>query len=592
MKFLSNVLATLVGLFLFFIILFFGFFILGVIMGSAGDDANKTYVKDNTVLLLDLEKITQDHSAKTIVTDFPYLNSENYDGLIDVLNAIENAKTDDKIKGISLLNVQSSLGLAQTKALRDKLNEFKESGKFVVSYSNYYTQGQYYLGSVADTVYVNPVGEVEFKGLSSEILFFKDFQEKYGIKMEVIRHGKYKSAVEPFLENKMSDENRLQMQELLNSAWETIVQDIAVSRKISVDSLNAIADQLAARTPQLALNKKLVDKVVYEDEFHNGIKKAIGVKYDEDYNTVDIKDYAANVAIAIKSKKEKNKIAVIYAQGEIRDGEGDVRTIGEGYVKQSLQDAVKDENVKAIVLRVDSPGGSALASDIIWREIELTKKHKPVIVSMGNYAASGGYYISCNADRIFAESTTITGSIGVFGAVPNFTEFVNNIGIHSDVVTTHKNSASYSPFQPMDETLKGVLTESVENIYTVFLQRVAQGRKMTIEQVDEVAQGRVWTGTDAKRLGLVDEIGGLQEAINYAAKLAQTETYKTINFPVFEKTTQEFFDDLNPFMTAKAKESMIKEEIGEENYQLLQRVKNLQTKSGVQAMMPYEIIIR
>jgi len=390
----------------------------------------------------------------------------------------------------------------------------------------------------------------------------------------------------------MSDENRLQMQELLNSAWETIVQDIAVSRKISVDSLNAIADQLAARTPQLALNKKLVDKVVYEDEFHNGIKKAIGVKYDEDYNTVDIKDYAANVAIAIKSKKEKNKIAVIYAQGEIRDGEGDVRTIGEGYVKQSLQDAVKDENVKAIVLRVDSPGGSALASDIIWREIELTKKHKPVIVSMGNYAASGGYYISCNADRIFAESTTITGSIGVFGAVPNFTEFVNNIGIHSDVVTTHKNSASYSPFQPMDETLKGVLTESVENIYTVFLQRVAQGRKMTIEQVDEVAQGRVWTGTDAKRLGLVDEIGGLQEAINYAAKLAQTETYKTINFPVFEKTTQEFFDDLNPFMTAKAKESMIKEEIGEENYQLLQRVKNLQTKSGVQAMMPYEIIIR
>ncbi len=592
MKFLSNVLATLVGLFLFFIILFFGFFILGVIMGSAGDDANKTYVKDNTVLLLDLEKITQDHSAKTIVTDFPYLNSENYDGLIDVLNAIENAKTDDKIKGISLLNVQSNLGLAQTKALRDKLNEFKGSGKFVVSYSNYYTQGQYYLGSVADTVYVNPVGEVEFKGLSSEILFFKDFQEKYGIKMEVIRHGKYKSAVEPFLENKMSDENRLQMQELLNSAWETIVQDIAVSRKISVDSLNAIADQLAARTPQLALNKKLVDKVVYEDEFHNGIKKAIGVKYEEDYNTVDIKDYAANVAIAIKSKKEKNKIAIIYAQGEIRDGEGDVRTIGEGYVKQSLQDAVKDENVKAIVLRVDSPGGSALASDIIWREIQLTKKHKPVIVSMGNYAASGGYYISCNADRIFAESTTITGSIGVFGAVPNFTEFVNSIGIHSDVVTTHKNSANYSPFQPMDETLKAVLTESVENIYTVFLQRVAQGRKMTIEQVNEVAQGRVWTGTDAKRLGLVDEIGGLQEAINYAAKLAQTETYKTINFPVFEKTTQEFFDDLNPFMTAKAKESMIKEEIGEENYQLLQRVKNLQTKSGVQAMMPYEIIIR
>lgn len=592
MKFLSNVLATLVGLFLFFIILFFGFFILGVIMSSTGGDAPKTYVKDNTVLLLDIESITQDYSPKTIVTDFPYLNSENYDGLMDILNAIENAKTDDKIKGISLLNVQSNLGLAQTKALRNKLNEFKESGKFVVSYSNYYTQGQYYLSSVADTVYVNPVGEVDFKGLSSELLFFKDFQEKYGIKMEVIRHGKYKSAVEPFLENKMSDENRLQMQELLNSVWETIVQDIADSRKIPVDSLNAIAEELAARTPEMALNKKLVDKVAYEDEFHNGIKKAIGVKYDEDYNTVKIKDYSANVATASKSKKGSDKIAIIYAQGEIRDGEGDVRTIGEGYVKQSLQDAVKDKNVKAIILRVDSPGGSALTSDVIWREIELTKKHKPVIVSMGNYAASGGYYISCNADRIFAEPTTITGSIGVFGAMINFKEFTNKMGIHSDVVSTHKNSANYSPFQPLDTTLKNVLTESVENIYTVFLQRVAQGRRMSMEQVDEIAQGRVWTGTDAKRLGLVDEIGGLDDAIHYAAKVAQIESYKTVNFPVFKKTTEEFFNDLNPFMTAKAKESMIKQEIGEENYQILQRIKNLQSKSGVQAMMPYEIIIR
>lgn len=592
MKFLSNVLATLVGLFLFFIILFFGFFILGVIMSSTGGDAPKTYVKDNTVLLLDIESITQDYSPKTIVTDFPYLNSENYDGLMDILNAIENAKTDDKIKGISLLNVQSNLGLAQTKALRNKLNEFKESGKFVVSYSNYYTQGQYYLSSVADTVYVNPVGEVDFKGLSSELLFFKDFQEKYGIKMEVIRHGKYKSAVEPFLENKMSDENHLQMQELLNSVWETIVQDIADSRKIPVDSLNAIAEELAARTPEMALNKKLVDKVAYEDEFHNGIKKAIGVKYDEDYNTVKIKDYSANVATASKSKKGSDKIAIIYAQGEIRDGEGDVRTIGEGYVKQSLQDAVKDKNVKAIILRVDSPGGSALTSDVIWREIELTKKHKPVIVSMGNYAASGGYYISCNADRIFAEPTTITGSIGVFGAMINFKEFTNKMGIHSDVVSTHKNSANYSPFQPLDPTLKNVLTESVENIYTVFLQRVAQGRRMSMEQVDEIAQGRVWTGTDAKRLGLVDEIGGLDDAIHYAAKVAQIESYKTVNFPVFKKTTEEFFNDLNPFMTAKAKESMIKQEIGEENYQILQRIKNLQSKSGVQAMMPYEIIIR
>src|SRR5690606_32220327 len=405
MKFLSNVLAVIVGLFLFFMIMFFGLFIIGAVIGGSSDDSLKTFVKDDSVIILDLEKITQDHSAKTMITDFPLFNQENYSGLIDVLNAIDNAKTDSKIKGISLLNVNSSLGLAQAKALRDKLEEFKESGKFVVSYANYYTQGQYYLASVADTIYVNPVGMVDFKGLSSEVLFFKDFQEKSGIKMEVIRHGKYKSAVEPFLENQMSDENRLQMEELLNSAWETIVADISKSRNISVDSLNAIANRLGARTPELAKTVSLIDKVVYEDQYHNGIKKALATEKDKDYNTIEMSKYATNVGVSLKSKKTGDRIAVIYAQGQILEGEGNPTIIGEGYVKESFQKAVKDDKVKAIVLRVDSPGGSALTSDIIWREIELTKKHKPVVVSMGNLAASGGYYISCNADKIFAEPT-------------------------------------------------------------------------------------------------------------------------------------------------------------------------------------------
>ena len=562
MKFLSNVLATIVGLFLFFGVLFFGFMIIGVLMGGSAEDAKKTSVKDNSVIILDLDKITQDHSAQTIITDFSFLNKENYNGLVDVLNAIDNAKTDSKIKGISLLNVQSNLGLAQSKALRDKLEDFKESGKFVVSYANYYTQGQYYLASVADTVYVNPVGALDFKGLSSEILFFKDFQDKYGIKMEVIRHGKYKSAVEPFLENQMSDENRLQMKELLNSTWETIVADIAKSRNISIDTLNAIANRLGARTPELAKATNLVDKVVYEDHFQNGIKKALGLKMDEDYNTIDISKYAVNVGVSLKSKKAKDKIAVIYAQGQILDGEGNPQTIGEGYVKKSLQDAVKDDNVKAIVLRVDSPGGSALASDIIWREIEITKKHKPVVVSMGNLAASGGYYISCNADKIFAEPTTITGSIGVFGALPNFRGLTNNMGIYSDIVSTHENSAEYSIFQPMSESFKGVITESIENIYDIFLERVAEGRGMTKEQVNEVAQGRVWTGTDAKRLGLIDEIGGLEDAIAYAAELGEVQEYGLENFPVFKKTLEEYFNENTPFPLMKTKESLIKEEIG------------------------------
>lgn len=592
MKFLSNVLATIVGLFLFFGVLFFGFMIIGVLMGGSAEDAKKTSVKDNSVIVLDLDRITQDHSARTIITDFSFLNQENYNGLVDILNAIDNAKTDSKIKGISLLNVQSNLGLAQSKALRDKLEDFKQSGKFIVSYSNYYTQGQYYLASVADTVYVNPVGMVDFRGLSSEILFFKDFQEKYGIKYEVIRHGKYKSAVEPYLENQMSDENRLQMEELLNSAWETIVTDISKSRNISVDSLNAIADRLGARTPELAKTTSLIDKVVYEDEYHNGIKKVLGTEKDKDYNTVEMSKYATNVAISLKGKKSGDKIAVIYAQGMILDGEGSPKIIGEGYVKKSLQDAVKDKNVKAIVLRVDSPGGSALTSDIIWREIELTKKHKPVVVSMGNLAASGGYYISCNADRIFAEPTTITGSIGVFGAIPNFGKFVNNMGIYSDVVSTHENSLEYSYFQPMTENTKNVITESIENIYDVFLTRVANGRGMTKEQVNEVAQGRVWTGTDAKRLGLVDEIGGLEDAIAYAAELGEVQEYGLENFPVFKKTLEEYFNENTPFPLMKTKESLIKEEIGEENYQVIQQIRNMNSRKGIQAMMPYEIIIR
>lgn len=592
MKFLSNVLATLVGLFLFFIIMFFGFFLIGLVMGGSAEDGKRTTVKDNSVLVLDLENVTQDFSGKMVITDFPLFNSENYNGLVDMLNAIEAAKTDNKIKGISMLNTNSMLGLAQSKALRDKLEEFKETGKFVVSYANYFTQGEYYINSVADTIYLNPVGEMDFRGLASELMFFKDFQEKSGIKMEVIRHGKYKSAVEPFLENQMSDENRLQMQELLNSAWETIVNDISKSRNIPVDSLNAIADRLGARTPELARITSLVDKVVYEDQFQNGIKNALGLKMDEEYNTIDMSDYATNVALSLKNKKSGEKIAVIYAQGQIVDGEGNAQIIGEGYVKKSLQDAVKDDNIKAIVLRVDSPGGSALASDIIWREIELTKKHKPVVVSMGNLAASGGYYIACNANRIFAEPTTITGSIGVFGAIPNFRGLTNNMGIYSDIVSTHENSAKYSIFQPMSESFKGVITESIENIYDTFLQRVADGRGMTKEQVNEVAQGRVWTGTEAKRLGLVDEIGGLEDAIAYAAELGGTKEYNLESLPVFKKTMEEYFTENAPFPFVKTKESLIKEEIGEENYQIIQQIRSMNSRKGIQAIMPYEIIIR
>lgn len=589
MKFLGNVLATIVGLFVFFMLLFFGLLIFGAIFGG---DSELKEVETNSVIVLDMKNVDLDYAGKFKDPWVTLLAEESSVGLIDVLNAIDNAKTDDKIKGISILNSSSSLGLAQSKALRDKLLDFQKSGKFIVSYADYFSQKEYYINSVADTIYMNPVGEMEFKGLSSEIMFFKDIQEKTGVKMEVIRHGKYKSAVEPFLENEMSEANREQVTSLLNSAWSSIVNDISKSRNITVETLNGIANDLAARTPEMAKNSKLVDKIGYEDQYHDGIKKALKVKKDEDYNSISIMDYAKNVSKTPQKVDSKDKIAIIYAQGEIMGGEGDVNVIGEGAMRTSLKEAREDDKIKAIVLRVDSPGGSALTSELIWREIELTKKVKPVVVSMGNLAASGGYYISCNADKIIAEPSTITGSIGVFGVLPNMTELSKKIGINTSQVKTHEHSIGYSPFKPIDEKFKEVTTESVENIYTVFVNRVATGRKMTFEQVDAIAQGRVWTGTEALQNGLVDQLGGLDVALKEAAKLAKIKKYKTVNYPEFEKTFMEFLNDQNGIPFAKNKEKLIKEEIGEEAYQTLQILKRVTAKKGIQASLPYEIKIQ
>ena len=587
MRFLGNVLATIVGIFIFCMIFFFGIIIIGAIAGSGEDTVS---VKKNSIIELDLSKVSLDYAGKTNYKDFNYFEA-HHDGVTDILNAIEAAKTDDKIKGISILNNQSQLGLAQSKAVRDKLEEFKKSGKFVYAYANYYTQGEYYLNSVADQVYLNPMGEVDFKGLSSEIIYMKDLQEKSGVKMEVIRHGKYKSAVEPFLAQEMSPENREQMTVLLNSVWNTIVADISKSRKLSVAQLNAIANTLGARTPELALANKLVDKVAYEDEYHDMIRAKLKVDKKEKYDIVSITDYAKKAASTVEDYSKDDIIAVIYAQGEIAGGEGDVNVIGEGSIKRSLQEARDDKDVKAIVLRVNSPGGSALTSELIWREIEITKKVKPVVVSMGNYAASGGYYIAANADRIFAEPNTITGSIGVFGMLPNMNQLGKNIGINAEQVKTHENASGYSVFEPIDENFKGFVLESIEKTYATFLKRVADGRKMTTEQVDAIAQGRVWTGVDAHKLGLVDEIGGLDAAIKYAAKLGKTSSYRTENYPEYEKNFEDLLANFTGMAMFKTKEQLLKEQLGEEGFQMLEQIKRVKSRKGIQAIMPYEIVI-
>lgn len=586
MKFLGNVLATIVGLFVFMMLFFFGIILIGAIFGGEDEGVE---IKGNSVIELNLEEIQNDYAGKYTDPWVTIFSDKKEIGLTDVIDAIKAAKTDENIKGISILNDNSSLGMAQSKAVRDALEDFKKSGKFVLAYSNSYSQRGYYLNSVANTVYLNPVGDFDFKGLSSDLLFFKDFQDKTGVKMEVIRHGKYKSAVEPFLENEMSDANREQITALLNSIWNGVVTDISKSRKLSVAQLNEIANGLSARTPEMAKNQKLIDIVAYEDEYHNDIKKRLKVATDESYEKVSIMDYTHKYITTAMPETNSDQIAIIYAQGDIESGEGDVNIIGEGSMRRSLTEARNNEDVKAIVLRIDSPGGNALTSDLIWREIEITKKVKPVVVSMGNYAASGGYYIACNANTIFAENNTITGSIGVFGVLPNFSGLSKKMGIHSEQVKTHENAGDYNPFAPMEEKFKAVTVEGVEKIYNTFVSHVAKGRKMTFAQVDSIAQGRVWTGADAIKIGLVDKIGGLDDAIAEAARLGKTKSYNTQNYPEYEKNFDEFLENF-PF--SKSKDRLIKEEIGEENYRVLQQIKRVNAYKGIQARMPFEMEVR
>lgn len=585
MKFLGNVLATLVGLFIFFMLFFFGIILIGVI---AGGGSEKVVVNNNSVIVLDLAEVNRDYAGKAKYTDFDYYEVNN-DGLSDVIRAIDYAKTDKSIKGISIINSGSKLGAAQTNWLRSSLEDFKTSKKFVYAYGDEMTQGEYYLNSVADSIYLNPVGALDFKGLSAELMFFKDLQEKSGIKMEVIRHGKYKSAVEPFLQNEMSDANREQVTTMLQTSWNVIVDKVSKSRNISKEKLNAIADNLQARTPEMAKAENLIDVVAYEDVYHNQIKKMLDVAEEKDYKSIEILDYAKNVATTSKASAS-DRIAVIYAQGQIMSGEGDVSYIGEGSMRRAIKEAREDDNVKAIVLRVDSPGGSALTSDLIWREIELTKGEKPVVVSMGNLAASGGYYISCNADMIFAEPNTITGSIGVFGMLPNFTELSNRMGIHTQQIITNKNAANYSPFLPLDAAMRATTQNDVERIYSIFVSRVAEGRDMTAEQVDAIGQGRVWTGADALGIGLVDKLGSLDDAVAQAAKMAKVEKFSTRNYPEYQKSFKDLFASMMPsFMSSKA---ILEKEIGVENYQMIQDIKNSSNQRGVQLLLPYQLKVK
>ncbi len=585
MNFIKNVFSTVIGIFVFLILSFFLIILLGAIFGGS----DKIEVKKDSVLELDLSKVSFDYAGQYEEPNplEKLINSDKVVGFTEVLTSITAAKEDKNIKGITLVDNFSSIGMAQMKELRDKLIDFKKSKKFIYSYANSYSQREYYLSSVSDKIYLNPIGDIDFRGLAAELLFFKDFQDKTGMKFEIIRHGKYKSAVEPYLLDKMSPENREQYSVLLNSIWKEISTDIANSRSISIDQVNQIADGLLARNSKLALENKLIDKIAYIDEFKADINKILKVKKDEEYETISLTDYSTTLNSDLSAE---STIAIVYAQGEINSGEGDVDYIGEGSINRALKEAREEEDVKAVVLRVNSPGGSALTSELIWREIELTKKVKPVVVSMGNYAASGGYYISAGANYIFAEPTTLTGSIGVFGMYPNLNGIATKWGVNAEQITTHKNAVGYSVFEPISEEFKVFALEGVDDIYKTFVNKVTQGRKMTFEQVDAIGQGRVWTGTDAIKIGLVDKIGNLDDAIKKAAELGKAKEYKTESFPIYKKDASEWLSDLTGAKTKEAKAALIKEEIGEEGYAVLQRMKKMNNRKGIQALMPFEII--
>jgi len=583
MTFLRELLAVILGVFISFFIMFFIFVAIGSALSSSFMEEEKVLVKDNSVLVLRLEEQIRDYAPKS---GDPFEELLGFDdeliGLNTVINAIDNAKYDEKIKGISIESMYLRAGIAQVQEIRDKLYEFKESGKFIVAYADYYDQKNYYLSSVADSIYIYPEGGLDFKGLSSEILFFKDFQDKYGIKMEVIRHGKYKSAVEPFLANEMSEANREQTFAFLSSIWSELVTDMGENRGMSSERINEIADGLLARNPNLAIENGLLTGQMPKDQYVKMLKNLAEVNEDSKLNRISVANYIKSGKGRILSTA-RDKIAVIYAQGEIRYGKGDERIIGQELVKEALQKAKAAKDIKAIVLRVNSPGGSALASDIILREIEITKEEKPVVVSMGSYAASGGYYISCNADRIIAEPTTITGSIGVFGAIPNISEFSNRIGINAEQIGTNKRSIGYSVFEPMNEDFYMVTREGIERVYNTFVTKVAEGRNMTFEEVDSIAQGRVWTGKEAMEKGLVDELGSLEDAVRAAADLVGITEYRVRNYPDYQKEFKDMFK--GPF--AKVKENMLKTELGESNYQAIQRIKEFSELKGIQTRLPF-----
>ena len=580
--FFKNVFANIVAI-LIILMVIFGFFML-MIFASAMSEDQKPSIENNSVLVLNFKNPILDSytEAETNIFDF---GSKKNTLLIDILDAINKAKTDDNIKGISIETDEIQAGITQIDDIRAALEDFKKSGKFVYAYGNNMSQKSYYLASVADKLFLNPVGMVELKGMSTEVTFFKDFAEKYGIGVDIIRHGKFKAAVEPFMRNEISPENKEQLATLLNDIWGNISAKIKASRKIDDASYKTAVDSLYGFIPEMALKNKLADKLVQKSEYENILKSNLKIKASKDLKEVSIGKYVNTLE---SNSDSDNEVAVLYASGEIFNGDDYSDIHSEKYVKY-IKNLADDDNVKAVVLRVNSPGGSGNASDEILFELQQLKKKKPLIVSFGDYAASGGYYISMAADKIYSEPNTLTGSIGVFGMITNFKDLANRNGIRSDIVATNANSQIYSPLSGAAPGTIPILTKSIESTYKRFVYFVTQNRKKTFEQIDAIGGGRVWSGTRAKEIGLVDELGTIQQAITFAASKAKLKDYNIQSYPAKVSKFEEFFKNADEDEIAAR---VISKKIGKENYSLFERVSNPKFNNGVQMSLPYKITIK
>ncbi|MBL4716809.1 MAG: signal peptide peptidase SppA [Bacteroidetes bacterium] len=586
-QFFKYVLATVVGFFLTFvlIIFFFSIFIASTISGL--QEQQVTNVKPNSVLHIQLNYPIKERTDDSPFENFDIFNMEPQItlGLDDILKNIQKAKDDPNIQGIYLDLFYLRAGWAQVHEIREALLDFKTTGKFIKSYGEVYTQRAYYLASVSDKIFLNPEGFVQFNGLNVELTFYKGALEKLDIEPQIIRHGKFKAATEPYFLEKMSEANREQLNTFISGIYGEIIKNISSARNIPEEELRTISNELLADNANGAVQYGLVDSVYFKDQVLSSFRSELKIGKNDKINFVSLKKYRHSPS---KESYQKNKIAVIYGSGTIVSGDGDRESLGGDRVSKAIRKARLDSNVKAIVLRVNSPGGSSIASDVIWREIVLAKDVKPVVVSMSSLAASGGYYIACPADKIVAQPFTITGSIGVFGILFNAQKLYNDkLGITFDQVKTSEFADLGNTARPLTEAEIGKFQKEVDRIYDSFVNKVSKGRDLSYAEVDSIAQGRIWSGIDAKRIGLVDELGGLETSINIAAEMAGVEKYRTISLP----KKRDFKEELLKNILGEAKALFIEEEL-EEYYSYLKKLKDILKLEGIQMRIPFDIELK